>query len=795
MTTHEFLSRFSSSHPTGERCWQTRCPAHDDRKPSLSITEADDGRTLLHCHAGCSPESIVAAVGVKLADLFPTKPHHNGATKKIVATYDYHNEHRNLVFQVVRYSPKDFRQRRPNPDKRGEWLWKMNGVNRVLFRLPDVLRDIKRGLPIFVCEGEKDVLAMTQRGFTATCNAGGAVGKAGDRKWQENYTNTLAGADVIMIADKDTAGRTHAQVVAGELHGKAKRIRIIELPDVNGKPVKDAADFFDAGGTAEQVTQLADASPCWTPMQTEPIVPLTPSTWFAQKYPSLADEFGEAVLESTDDEGCVSARDIGEDFLAATLGENGSPNAPTIFLPAEEKFYSYSVTDGIFSHQRDATLLTLLSRLLLECARACGDCDTKSLLFRFRDAANLSGVLRKARGLLEAPDEFFTSNLTEFIPCSNGMLRLEDNTLLPFSPSYRRRNKLAVPYNPNATCPLFLDTLMRPALEPDDLELLQRACGLALVGENLAQKILILTGTAGGGKGTFVRVLTGIIGQSNLASLRPQLLADRFELGRFLGKTLLYGADVPADFLNQRGASVLKSLTGSDPVTLELKNSNERPSMICRFNVMITCNSRLTVRLEGDIEAWRRRLVIVDYHRPKSATPIADLDIQILQKEGPGVLNWMLEGLANLRREGWQLKLNSKQQGEVDNLLLESDGVAVFARENLSREPNENLTLPDCYAAYVDFCTARGWLALSRNKFTAEVKDKVVRQFGLTTRNDISDNRGKHQIGWKGLTLQTFTEPSEKEVSELSEPTFTDSADTFAELQTGKTSAENALEL
>jgi phage/plasmid-associated DNA primase len=206
--------------------------------------------------------------------------------------------------------------------------------------------------------------------------------------------------------------------------------------------------------------------------------------------------------------------------------------------------------------------------------------------------------------------------LTEFIPCANGILRVSDKKLLPFGPAFRRRNKLAVPYDTDAKCPLLLDTPIRPALDPDDLDLLQRWCGLALIGENLAQGILILIGTPGGGKGTFIRVLTGIIGSANVASLRTQLLAERFELGRFLGKTLLYGADVPEHFLNQRGASVLKSLTGYDPVTLEFKNSNESPLIICRFNVIVTCNSRLTVHLEGDTEAWRRRLAILDYHKP-----------------------------------------------------------------------------------------------------------------------------------------------------------------------------------
>jgi hypothetical protein len=176
---------------------------------------------------------------------------------------------------------------------------------------------------------------------------------------------------------------------------------------------------------------------------------------------------------------------------------------------------------------------------------------------------------------------------------------------------------------------------MRPALDTDELDLLQRACGLFLIGENLAQRILLLTGTAGGGKGTFVRVLRDIIGANNVGALRTQLLGERFELGRFLGKTLLYGPDVPDDFLNHRGASNLKALTGGDPVTLEFKNSNEAPGIVCKFNIVVTCNSRLTVHLEGDTGAWRRRLAIIEYRKPKPEKPIADLSEQIFCKEGP----------------------------------------------------------------------------------------------------------------------------------------------------------------
>src|SRR5262249_1444608 len=155
------------------------------------------------------------------------------------------------------------------------------------------------------------------------------------------------------------------------------------------------------------------------------------------------DEFGEAILEVFDKEGVLWARDIGEDFFAAALGEKGSPDTPTVFLPTEQRFYSYSPTDGIFVYQRDPVLLTRLSRLLLECVKQCHvHCETRMLEFRLRDSESLSGVLKKGRGLLEVPTDFFSNDLTESIPCANGMLQLSDKTLTAFGPAYRRRNKL-----------------------------------------------------------------------------------------------------------------------------------------------------------------------------------------------------------------------------------------------------------------------------------------------------------------------------------------------------------------
>jgi len=254
MTTAEILARLEHVKETPDG-WLARCPGHPDKTPSLSISTGDDGRTLIDCKAGCPPEKICAAIGITLADLFADKPNRNGAGKKIVATYPYHDANGKLLFEVVRFEPKDFRQRRLDSAAPDGWIWNTKGVNKVLFQLSETKAAIGAGLPVYVTEGEKDALAMVEHGFLATCNAGGAG------KWQDSYTETLKSAEVIIIADKDAPGRKHAAQVAEKILRVAKSVKIIECPDLDGQKVKDAADYFAAGGEAADLDALAEAAP------------------------------------------------------------------------------------------------------------------------------------------------------------------------------------------------------------------------------------------------------------------------------------------------------------------------------------------------------------------------------------------------------------------------------------------------------------------------------------------------------------------------------------------------------
>lgn len=244
MTIDELVGRCQNAKATGESSWQVRCPAHDDQQASLSLKSGNEGRILMHCHAGCKNPDILKAWGLKWQDVMGQR---DSRKREIEQTYDYNDEDGNLLFQVVRMRPKAFLQRRPDPNRPGEWLWKTTDVKRVLYRLREVLEAKAANQWILLVEGEKDVHSALDLGFCATTNSGGAG------KWLRSYTETLAGAKVVLIPDNDAPGLQHMRTVARELLKVATDVRMIKLPGA-----KDLTDWIMSGGTAEKLAGLIE---------------------------------------------------------------------------------------------------------------------------------------------------------------------------------------------------------------------------------------------------------------------------------------------------------------------------------------------------------------------------------------------------------------------------------------------------------------------------------------------------------------------------------------------------------
>jgi hypothetical protein len=216
---------------------------------------SEDGQWA-HCtrpeHAGLSPlNASTQAYQHRLKGPCPCGKEHSAADEII---YQYRGPSGALLFEVVRYPPKRFLQRRPAPG--GGYEWNLDGVERVPYRLPE-LSAADPGELVVIAEGEKDCGNLVAKGFVATCNAGGAG------KWRPEFSDHLAGRHVAILGDNDKPGRDHAEQVAKSLIGKAASIKVLELPDLPEEG--DVSDWLQRGGTAEGLRAIIEAAPLWSP--------------------------------------------------------------------------------------------------------------------------------------------------------------------------------------------------------------------------------------------------------------------------------------------------------------------------------------------------------------------------------------------------------------------------------------------------------------------------------------------------------------------------------------------------
>lgn len=197
--------------------------------------------------------------------------------KKLEACYAYTDEAGELLYEVVRFRPKTFRQRHLAG---GAWVWNLEGVRRVLYRLHEVVQD-DSDRTVYIPEGEKDVDALTERGYLATCNSGGA-GKWGTVA--NLAREVLAGRDVVVIADNDDVGRKHAREIEASLGHYVRSIKLKECPP----PHKDVSDLLAAKLGLEALLEIAPGVPLVDRELVDPEAPPPAPTIAILRWPEIA---------------------------------------------------------------------------------------------------------------------------------------------------------------------------------------------------------------------------------------------------------------------------------------------------------------------------------------------------------------------------------------------------------------------------------------------------------------------------------------------------------------------------
>jgi len=420
--------------------------------------------------------------------------------------------------------------------------------------------------------------------------------------------------------------------------------------------------------------------------------------------------------------------------------------------PNERDFYTYDPQSGAWVPRTTDSIKAMFSE---DWQRYTHDVCQPGLL-TLRTNGLLDNFTSLLRGHVEKPEAFKRHG--RIIHLQNGMLHLDNEgaELKAFSPDYLSRNVCPIPWDPSAKCPRFTSELLASALGGDDISLLQRWCGSLLLGGNAAQRIMILTGTPGGGKSTLLEIVEAVIGPANVCQLRTQHLSNRFELSRFLRKTTLSGKDVQGNFLQTEGAHVLKALVGHDLLSAERKGSNIEFQIRGEFGVAVSCNSRLRVKLDGDVDAWRRRLLIIRYEKPKPKERILEFAETLLAQEASGILKWMVDGAILHLREcdsTGEYYLTRTQQDRVDQFLAESDSIRHFVIDRIEQSYDADLTTTEIVSAYFDYCSESGWVAFSSREVEMALPDMMLELFHSARSAHIHRGSGR-QKGYPHVALR-----------------------------------------
>jgi len=543
--------------------------------------------------------------------------------RRTVGTYKYRDETGQVLFEVVRYEPKNFSMRRPG--EHGDWIPNIDSVRRVLYRLPEVIAAVQNNETVYVVEGEKDADRLASLGLCATTNPQGAG------QWKAEYSESLEAAHVVILPDNDEAGRRHAEKVAQSLQGKAVSIKVLPLPGLPDKG--DVSDWLDLDGAndARKIEELAEAAGKWQP--------------------------GRGVSDQRD-KSEFALTDYGNaERLASLFGHH------IRYCWAEKCWYVWSgkrwERDDGGGIQRMAQMTV---RKIGKEALRCTDETKRQTIFRWAAASeavyHMRGMLDLARSLPGVPvlrQEFDTNSHT--LNTGNGIVDLYTGELKAHNPSEMVTRITNSDFDPTARHPAW-DRLLKTVANRDvELEgFLQVAIGCSLVAGNVEEKLFLILGPPATCKTTFLEAIKSALGTyAASASLtafarRNDPGAARGELVNAQGARLLLSSEADGDI--PLVLSLMKAVTGRDTLTLEKKYQDAvelKPS----YTWWIASNESPAFPA-GDDGIWRRIVCIPFTHvvPEQDRRPELKESLQRNAVARRAILRWCIEGARLYHQNG-----------------------------------------------------------------------------------------------------------------------------------------------
>lgn len=647
--------------------YQACCPAHDDKTPSLSITQGEDGTILLYCHAGCSIDDICGAMEMKTSELFPQKPMQ--VSRKIVDTYDYVDEQGQMLFQKLRYEPKGFSCKAP--DKFGGWANKLTNVRKPLYNLANVIKSNE----LYVCEGEKDVETLRKHGYTATSNFDGAG------KWNGSYNEFFRDKIVYLLPDNDEVGRKHVANIFKNINSIASKCRVVELP---GLPESgDVSDFFMNGGTVDSFNQICSDAPEGLP-----------DGWRLPALDIKKARLNDSLLKyaRTDFGAGEAFVAIADDFLFDVRSEKWCQWTGKIWKINDKAARGVMVDKVARGIRKEALSLQGEARASAE-----------RYAMQLESTNKINNALREAQ-YAKSYENFDAETMV--LNVNNGTIDLTTGELKPHSKDNHLTKICPVDYIPNAKSEVFDNFLDDCTGGDKELQrFLQIATGYSLTGRTDEEKLFFIHGPKASGKSTFIDAIKNILGDyAQIADfetfLKKQTGAIRNDIATLAGARFV--ASLEVDEGKSLAEGLIKTLTGGDTICARFlyKESFEFQP---QFKLWLVANHKPIIS-DRDDAMWRRVLVVPFEHTVpnEKRDPKIKAFLRNPRQGGSAVLAWAVQGCLLWQKEGLQepkaVIAATEQYQEEMNPLLD------FITDRLEINPTAIVSVADLGTAYDEYC-------------------------------------------------------------------------------------------
>ncbi len=532
MNLNEFISKLNKVKKISFGEYTACCPAHDDRNPSLSVTERE-GKILLHCHRGCTPEEIVYAMGLKMSDLFigesdAIQPKN---TSTPIRAHIYRDAEGNTVARKSIYRKDDgLKYALWERLEKGVWHKGLDKVKAPLYRL----NELNNSNMIYIVEGEKDVDTMFSLGYTATTSPKGAAGK-----WEPEYNKFLTGKEVVIISDNDEAGEKYAETVKQGVLSTAKSIRVIPASALSDKLPHngDISDAFSILGREKTIDNLSKAVENAEVTEYKPMPP-----YFY---------YGKGGILRVDRPALASYIRENERYLFE-LGEEDRV--------VRRLWYREGVYQPISIEEIRALV--------------------KGYITSYSDKGFcMADVEEVVRNILSDPCFVRSEELDadeNIVNFKNGILHLDTNRLTPHSPDIYSTVQLDCDWDlSDVKTPVF-DAFMKDLCGEDNgtYTFLMEFIGVTLsnVKGYRMKSALFMVGEGNTGKSQLKALCERILGQRNCAAIDLNTLEARFGTSAIYGKRLAGSSDL--SYMSVNELKIFKQVTGGDRIFAERKGSS-----------------------------------------------------------------------------------------------------------------------------------------------------------------------------------------------------------------------------